>query len=151
VISITILQGFGLGLVWVPLSTASFATLPARYRTEGSAFNSLVRNVGGSVGIAIGENILVRGIQVSHAALAEQASPFNPMLQVPAVSHAWNLHTPAGLAALNGEITRQATMISYVDVFVLLMVLTIALVPLLLLLKDTRGMPESGGGHASLD
>ena len=67
------------------------------------------------------------------------------------MSHAWNLHTTAGLSALNAEITRQATMISYVDVFVLLMVLTIALMPLLLLLKDTRGMPESGGAHASLD
>jgi DHA2 family multidrug resistance protein len=150
VISITILQGFGLGMVWVPLSTASFATLPARYRTEGSAFNSLVRNLGGSMGIAIGENILVRSIQTNHAWIAESANPYNPMMQVPAIQHAWNMHTIPGLAALNGEITRQATMIGYVDVFVLLMFLTIGLIPLLLLLKDTRGAAQ-GGAHAALD
>ncbi len=148
-ISITVLQGFGLGLVWVPLSTASFATLPAPLRTEGSAFNSLVRNIGGSIGIAVGENVLVRGIQKNHAWLAEHASPFNPMLNVPGVSNAWNLHNGTGLAALNAEITRQATMISYLDVFMLLMVLTIAMIPLLLLLHDTRGGPRES--MAALD
>ena len=143
-ISITVLQGFGLGLVWVPLSTSSFATLPVALRTEGSAFSSLVRNIGGSIGIAVGENVLVRGIQKNHAWLAEHASPFNPMLNLPGVRDAWSLHSSTGLAALNGEITRQATMIAYLNVFVLLMVLTIAMIPLLLLLSDTRGAPREG-------
>jgi DHA2 family multidrug resistance protein len=143
-ISITVLQGFGLGLVWVPLSTSSFATLPAALRTEGSAFSSLVRNIGGSIGIAVGENVLVRGIQKNHAWLAEHASPFNPMLNLPGVRDAWSLHSSTGLAALNGEITRQATMIAYLNVFLLLMVLTIAMIPLLLLLRDTRGAPREG-------
>jgi MFS transporter, DHA2 family, multidrug resistance protein len=150
IISITVLQGFGLGLVWVPLSTASFATLPAPLRTEGSAFNSLVRNIGGSIGIAVGENVLVRSIQANHAWIAEHASPFNPMLKLPNVSHAWNLHNLSGLAALNAEITRQAKMIAYLDVFVLLMVLTIAMIPLLLVLRDTRGGPREGA-PAALD
>jgi MFS transporter, DHA2 family, multidrug resistance protein len=150
VISITVLQGFGLGLVWVPLSTASFYTLPAHLRTEGSAFNSLVRNIGGSIGIAIGENVLVRSIQANHAWIAEQANPYNPMLHLPSVAQAWNLHTTAGLAALNGEITRQAKMIAYLDVFQLLMILTLALLPLLFLLRDTRGAP-SAEGAAALD
>jgi MFS transporter, DHA2 family, multidrug resistance protein len=138
VISITVLQGFGLGLVWVPLSTTSFATLPGHLRTEGSAFSSLIRNIGGSIGIAIGENVLVRGIQKNHAWLAEHASPLNRALDLPNV-HAWSLHSQAGLAALNAEITRQASMIAYIDVFVLLMFLTLGTIPLLLLLNDTRG------------
>jgi MFS transporter, DHA2 family, multidrug resistance protein len=139
IVSITVLQGFGLGLVWVPLSTASFATLPKQYRTEGSAFSSLVRNIGGSIGIAIGENELVDKVQMNHAWLAQQATPFNRMLDLPQVQHAWNLHSTAGLAALNGEITRQAAMIGYIDDFKLLMVLTLILIPMLLFLRDTRG------------
>jgi DHA2 family multidrug resistance protein len=148
VVSITVMQGFGLGLVWVPLSTVSFATLPAQYRTEGSAFSSLARNIGGSIGIAVGENELVSNIQVNHAWLAEHATPFNHMLTTPQVQHAWNLHSTAGLAALNGEITRQAAMIGYIDDFKLLMVLTIILIPMLFLIKDTRGAAKAA---AALD
>ncbi|MGH7090403.1 MAG: MFS transporter, partial [Stellaceae bacterium] len=139
VVSTTVMQGFGLGMVWVPLSTVSFATLPARYRTEGSAFSSLVRNVGGSIGISIGYSELVRNIQANHAALAQFASPLNRMLATPEAQHAWNMHTTAGMAAMNAEITRQAAMIAYLDDFKLLMVLTLILIPLLLLIKDTRG------------
>ncbi len=111
--------------MWVPLTAVSFATLAAQYRTEASAFSSLVRNVGGSIGIAIGENVLVRNIQINHAALAEHATPYNPAMSMPAVQHAWNLHTMSGLASLNYEITQQAKMISYIDVFQLLMILTL--------------------------
>ncbi|HXQ51718.1 MAG TPA: DHA2 family efflux MFS transporter permease subunit [Stellaceae bacterium] len=149
VISITVLQGLGLGLVWVPLSTISFATLPAHLRTEASAFSSLVRNIGGSIGIAIGETVLVRSIQTNHAWIAEHANPYNEMLNMPGAHHVWNLNTQAGLAALNGEITRQASMIAYIDVFKLLMVITLALIPLLLILSDTRGAKVEGG--AALD
>jgi MFS transporter, DHA2 family, multidrug resistance protein len=146
VITITVLQGFGLGLVWVPLSAASFFTLPVQYRTEGSAFSSLVRNIGGSIGIAIGENVLVRNIQINHSTIAQDANPFNPMMQIPSVHRAWNMTTTPGLEALNGEVTRQASMIAYLDVFKLLMLITLALIPLLLLLRDTRG--RGGGGPA---
>jgi MFS transporter, DHA2 family, multidrug resistance protein len=139
VVVATIIQGFGLGLVWVPLSVVSFATLPVHLRTEGSAFSSLVRNIGGSLGISIGENVLVTSIQTNHSTIAEYASPYNPMLRLPAVRHIWDLHSLHGLAALNAEITRQAEMIAYNNVFRLLMVLTLALIPLLLILRNNRG------------
>ena len=48
-----IIQGFGLGLVWVPLSTVAFTTLPANLRNEGTALFSLLRNVGSSIGISV--------------------------------------------------------------------------------------------------
>jgi DHA2 family multidrug resistance protein len=150
ILTTTIAQGFGLGLVWVPLTATSFATLPARLRTEASAFSSLVRNVGGSIGIAIGENVLVRNIQINHASIAEHVSPYNPALSMPSVQHAWNLHTMSGLASLNYEITQQAKMIAYIDVFQLLMIMTVILIPLLLLLTDTRGSANSGA-HVALD
>jgi len=148
VVTITILQGFGLGMVWVPLSTASFYTLPVHLRTEGSAFSSLVRNIGGSIGIAVGETVLVRNIQINHASIAEHVNPYNPMMQIPSVHHAWNMNTLSGLSALNAEVTRQAAMIAYLDVFKLLMLLTIALIPLLLMLRDTRGAAQSGPAPA---
>ncbi len=148
VISTTVVQGMGFGLVWVPLTAVSFATLPTKLRTEGSAFSALVRNIGGSLGIAIGENVLVRAIQTNHASIAAHATPYNPMLHLPQVQHLWNLHTLHGLATLNAEITRQAEMIAYIDVFKLLMVVTFATIPLLILLRVNRsGQP----GPAMLD
>ena len=145
----TIIQGFGLGLVWVPLSVVSFATLPVNLRTEASAFSSLVRNIGGSLGISIGENVLVTNFQTNHSWIAEHANPYNPMLQLPNIAKSWNLHTLNGLATLNAEITRQAEMIAYIDVFKLLMVLTIGIIPLVLLLRVRR--TAASGPPAALD
>jgi DHA2 family multidrug resistance protein len=147
VIWVTVLQGFGLGFVWVPLTTVSFATLSPQLRTEASAFNSLVRNIGGSIGIAVGENVFARSQQANHAWIAEHANPFNPMLHLPAVRGTWDLTTTHGLATLNAEITRQAQMIAYIDVFKLLMVITLSLIPLLLLLR-IRGGGRTGANAA---
>jgi len=138
VVMVTGLQGFGLGFTWVPLSLVSFATLPPHLRTEASAFNSLVRNVGGSLGISIGENVFDRTWQTNHAWLAEYANPYNMMLHLPNVAQAWNLSTRASLAALDFEINRQAQMIAYIDVFKLLMIITAAMIPLILLLRRPR-------------
>ena len=109
-----------------------------------------MRNIGGSIGISIGENVLVRSIQTNHAWIAEHANPYNPMLQ-----HARRRSTRgtctrrAGLAALNAEITRQAAMIAYIDVFKLLMVMTLALIPLLLHADATRAAPRSKAAQRS--
>ena len=140
VVWVTVLQGFGLGFVWVPLTTVSFATLSPQLRTEASAFNSLVRNIGGSIGIAVGESVFARSVQSNHAWIAEHANPFNPMLNLPGVRGVWDLTTTHGLSTLNVEITRQAQMIAYIDVFRLLMVITLSLIPLLLLLRIRSGM-----------
>jgi DHA2 family multidrug resistance protein len=134
----TVIQGMGFGLVWVPLTAVAFATLPTNLRTEASAFSALVRNIGGSLGISIGENVLVTSIQTSHSSIAAQATPYNPMLQLPNVRHLWDIHTLHGLSMLNAEVTRQAEMIAYIDVFKLLMVVTFATIPLLLLLRVNR-------------
>ncbi len=149
IMSVTVIQGLGLGLVWVPLTALSFATLPVALRTEASAFNSLVRNMGGSLGISIGESVFISSVQVNHAAIGEQASPYNPWLHLPNVAGQWSLHTTHGLAALNLEITRQAQMIAYNNVFKLLMMLTLVLIPLLLMLRvrNDAAPPD----HAALD
>jgi DHA2 family multidrug resistance protein len=133
-----IVQGLGLGFMFVPLSTITFATLPAHFRTEGTALFSLIRNIGSSIGISLVIFLLSRNTQVMHAALAEHVTPFNKALQEPAVAHIWNLTTTAGLTALNAEVTRQATIIAYSDDFKLMMIIALASVPFIFLLRRAR-------------
>ena len=130
-----VFQGVGLGFIFVPLSTAAFATLPQRYRNEGTAMFSLVRNIGSSIGISIVVTILGHETQVSHAALSESITQFNHALHAPAAAHAWNLSTPLGLAAMNATVTKQAVTIAYLNDFRLMMYLTLLAAPLLLLIR----------------
>jgi MFS transporter, DHA2 family, multidrug resistance protein len=138
-------QGFGLGLIFVPLSLTTFGTLAAQYRSEATALFSLVRNVGGSIGISIAENYLARSTQVDHQAIAAQVTPFNDALRAPGVSAFWNLHSTAGLSALNFEITQQATMMAYLNCFILMAVICAAMIPLLLIMRQVK---PTGGAAA---
>ncbi len=132
-----VIQGIGLGLVFVPLSAATFATLAPAMRAEGTAIYSLVRNIGSSVGIAMVQALLVRNTQVAHASLVERVSTANINVQEAPVLAAYNLAIPDGLAALNGEITRQASMIAFVDDFWLMLILTLAVIPLVLIIRPS--------------
>jgi DHA2 family multidrug resistance protein len=133
-----ILQGFGLGFVFTQLSVATFSTLPRNLLTQGSAMFSLMRNIGGSVGISIVEALLVENTQVVHAQLAEHIRPDNPMAQAPFLAAPYSLTEVHGLAALNHEITRQAQMIAYIDDFHLMMIVIFVALPFLLLLRRPR-------------
>jgi DHA2 family multidrug resistance protein len=132
-----IIQGFGLGLVWVPLSTVAFTTLPANLRNEGTALFSLLRNVGSSIGISVVGFLLTQNIQRLHSSLAQDITPYNTAGR-----------SVTGLLGLNGIISNQAAMIAYIDDFWLMMILTIASIPLLLLIKKVR---PASGGHAVLE
>lgn len=131
-----LLQGFGLGLIFPPLSTVSFSTLAPKFRTEAAAMFSLIRNIGSSVGISVVVALLSRGTQTSHAMLVEHVTPFAAAVkQLPA---ALSPTTPVGLALLNAEVTRQAATIAYLDDFRLMMWLTIAVLPVVLLLRPQQ-------------
>ncbi len=150
VITTGLMQGFGLGFVFTPLSIITFSTLPRQLLTQGTAIFSLMRNIGGSVGIAIVEALLAQNTQVVHSRLMERLRPDNPLAQGPALHAPFSLTTPMGVAALNAEATRQAAMVAYVDDYMLMMLLVIAAVPLLLLLRRPRSMPR-GAALAALD
>jgi DHA2 family multidrug resistance protein len=141
-------QGVGLGLVFVPLSLSTFGTLAPQFRNEATALFSLVRNVGGSIGISIAENYLARSTQINHQAIATQVTPFNEALRDPSVSAFWNIHTAAGLSALNNEVTQQASMIAYLDCFALMAIICALMIPLLLLMRRTRPAGQAGAAHA---
>jgi DHA2 family multidrug resistance protein len=138
-----IVQGAGLGLIFVPLSAITFSTLPADLRTEAAGLFSLMRNIGSSVGISIVTALLTRNTQINHAQLAEHVTPYMQALQAPGYPAMWSFHTTQGLAALNMELTRQAQMVAYLDDFQLLMWVTIAAAPLILLLRRSmRAIPR---------
>jgi len=135
-------MGFGLGLVFVPMSTVGFATLPPELRTESAALFSLVRNIGSSIGISMVSVVLTRNIQVNHAELAERMTAFSP--SVDAAAHAVGMSASSGpfAAVLDQITTLQATMLSYVDDFQLMMYVSIAALPLVLLLRKPKTAPQ---------
>jgi MFS transporter, DHA2 family, multidrug resistance protein len=135
VISTGLLQGFGLGLVFTPLSIVTFSTLPRQILTQGTAIFSLTRNIGSSVGIAIVEALLVENTQTVHSRLVEQLRPDNPIARAPHMAVPFSLTDPSGIAALNAEATRQAAMVAYIDDFMLMMIIVVVGLPLLLLLR----------------
>jgi DHA2 family multidrug resistance protein len=133
-----LVQGFGLGFVFVPLSTISFSTLPRSVLTQGTAIFSLMRNIGSSIGIAILEALFVENTQIVHSRLVEQLRPDNPLAQAPYLLSPYSLSTTTGIAVLNAEVTRQAQMVAYIDDFKLMMVIAVLVAPLLLLLHKPR-------------
>jgi DHA2 family multidrug resistance protein len=132
---VSILQGFGLGLVFTPLQVVAFATLPAELRTDGTALFSLLRNVGSAIGISVTSVLITQNTQIVHAQIAEHVTPFSRWLQSGAAYLLWNSATPPGVAALNEEVTRQASIIAFIDDFKLLMLLCLPMALLLLLMR----------------
>jgi DHA2 family multidrug resistance protein len=145
-----IIQGLGIGLLFVPLSTLAFATLPPRLRPEGSSVYTLIRNLGASVGISIMNALIVANTQTMHSSLAARIIPSDAMVRA-ALPPMFNPSTTAGISALNGEITRQATMVAYVDDFRLMFVITIACMPMLLFMRKPRRAPGAEVLHAAAE
>jgi DHA2 family multidrug resistance protein len=145
VIQSGVVQGLGLGLIFVPLQSLAFETLPARARTTAAALLNLARNVGGSVGISVVSTQLVRMTQTAHADLAHNITEQTiPTLDPTVLQTVFPVAGPAALAFINLEINRQALFIAYLDDFKLMMMVTFAVLPLLLLMK--RGNQVGGGG-----
>jgi MFS transporter, DHA2 family, multidrug resistance protein len=147
-----VVQGLGLGLIFVPLQTLAFETLAPRMRTTGAALLNLSRNIGGSVGISIVSTQLVRMTQVAHADLAAQITQQTiPTADPTMLQTAIPVAGPAALAYINLLINKQALFIAYLDDFKLMMIVTFAVLPLLLFMR--RGNKVGGGGpqQAAMD
>jgi DHA2 family multidrug resistance protein len=138
VVSSGVVQGLGLGLIFVPLQTLAFATLPARDRTTGAALLNLARNVGGSVGISVVSFQLVRMTQVAHADMAAHITDSMIPTLDPNVLATFGNQATSIAAFINAEITRQALFIAYLDDFKLMMWISFLVLPLLLLMRNSR-------------
>ncbi len=145
------IQGLGLGFIFVPLSTITFATLAPRYRNEGTALFSLMRNIGSSIGISVVITYLAQRTQANHATLASDLNPFSLRLRGAIEAGAFDLNSPAGLAALNGEVTRQAATLAYLQDFRLMMWVTLAALPLIALLRKPARPAAPEAVHAAMD
>jgi len=148
IIAVGVAQGVGLGFIFVPLSVVTLSTLPPRQRAEGAGLYSLSRNIGSSIGISIVNALLIRNTQVNHADITRTITAANPMLADPAIARFWNPFTAAGRAALDAVITRQAEVIAYIDDYKMLMIATLAIIPLLLVFKKPAGGGRGGGRAA---
>jgi DHA2 family multidrug resistance protein len=139
-----VIQGVGIGLLFVPLSVTAFATLTPELRSEGTSVYTLVRNLGSSVGISLMQALFTQQSSVAHADMAAQVQPGNPVFAAgvgPIDPNGGSM-----LDTLNGEITRQAAMVGLIDVFKLMLVLTILVAPLLLIMRK----PKAPAGPAEV-
>ncbi|MET0137112.1 MAG: DHA2 family efflux MFS transporter permease subunit, partial [Sphingobium sp.] len=121
-------QGTGVGLVSVPVNILAFSTLPGELRPDATGLYSLTRNIGSAIGISATSTLLTRNTQISHSDLV------NAMASLPNWSNS-PIDVQAGLIMMNAEISRQATMIAYLDDFYLLAILALVVSPLLLFLR----------------
>ena len=147
IITSGLMQGIGMTLIYIPLSSTAFQTLAPRLRNEGAALFSLSRNIGSSTGISVVFFLLVRNTQTAHASLAAllQTRGGGP---VSAAIAAGDPFAPRDLSALNEIVTRQSAFIAYLDDFRLMGALTIATLPFVLLLRGGRARADA---HAVID
>ena len=135
-ISSGFIQGLGTGMIFVPLSTITFATLNPKFRNEGAAMFTLIRNIGSAIGISVLQAMSIRNTAVVHSRLIEAVRPDNPVLAQ--ASPGFDFTAPLHVATMNAEITRQASMVAYIDAFWFLFLVTVAAVPMLLFMRKPR-------------
>jgi DHA2 family multidrug resistance protein len=138
IIVISIIQGIGLGLLFVPITSVAFLTLPGQMRNGAAAITTLVRNIGSSIGISMMIANLTSKTTLMHERIGAQVTPFNDALQFPDVANTLNLNTEAGKAMMDGIVTQQAALIAYLNDFKLLMALSLVMVPLVFMIGSTR-------------
>jgi DHA2 family multidrug resistance protein len=121
----TIVQGFGMGMVFVPLQLVAFATLPARLRTDGTALMNLIRNVGSAIGVSIITTIVSNSAQILHAQNAAHASPFNRALGINGPSLYYDVQLPTGLQMFDGLIQARSAVDAYSNAFLFMFYATL--------------------------
>lgn len=131
-----LVQGFGFGFFFVPLTTVSFSTLARSHRDVGTGLFALAGNIGKGIGVSALVAYLVRNSQANHSSLVEYATPFNKALGHVPLPESWSFIHPQGLAAFNMVISKQASLIAYVNDFRLLAVVILVCAPLVYLMSN---------------
>ena len=131
-----VLQGFGVGLIFVPLTILAFGTIGPAYRADGAGVFTLVRNLGSSAGISVMQALHTENTQVVHSRLVERLTLDNPLVRT--LRAPFSLTNPGGAALLDMEASRQASMVAYIDDFKLMALTALALIPALLLMRKSQ-------------
>jgi DHA2 family multidrug resistance protein len=143
-----VVQGLGIGFVFPPLTAVAFASLPPRLRNDATGLFSLVRNVGSSIGISIVVSELTRNTQANHAALSAFADPSRLPMRLAIEAGALRIDTPEGLAAIQGEVARQAATLAFLQDFRTMTWVCLAALPLVAMLRRPPRRAATGGGPA---
>ena len=138
IIWVTVFNGFGMGVMWVTLSTVTFSTLAPELRVEGASLFALIRAIGASVGTSLVVMILVRSTQINYSELREHIHFGNEALQALGSSLPWSLDTAGGIAALSALVSKQAMMMGFLNDFVFLVAVAIVAAPLVFFLKKPK-------------
>jgi DHA2 family multidrug resistance protein len=138
------IQGLGFGLIVSPMQVMAFATLNPRLRPDGSSLMTLFRSFGGSIGISVIVTMLSRNSQVSHADLASHITATSiPAVDLPSVVNRMGEAGGGVMAMINGEVSRQAMMVAFLDNFYMITWILLAFAPLPLLLKKAKPMGKT--------
>jgi MFS transporter, DHA2 family, multidrug resistance protein len=138
IVTLSIFQGFGFGLVFVPLSTVAFLTLPNHLRTDGTSMLTLMRNVASSIGISVVIAQLTEGSRRSYAVLSQHVNPFNHAMQMPDVRGMIDMGTDKGRAMMDAMVNLQAQIIAFSQDYQMVMIFTLCAIPLTLMIGSTK-------------
>jgi len=138
IVTLSIIQGFGFGLVFVPLSTVAFLTLPNHLRTDGTSMLTLMRNVASSIGISVVIAQLTEGSRRVYANLSEHINPFNHAMQMPNVAGMIDMKTDTGRAMADAMVGIQAQIIAFSQDYQLVMLFILASIPLAIMIGSTK-------------
>jgi DHA2 family multidrug resistance protein len=136
------LQGLAVGLIWTPIVTSTFRTLDPVLRPEGVSLFHLMRSVGSSFFISIAVAELVRTAAANYSRMTEFVTPYNKALELPFVMGEWTTDSVTGLAVIAKEISRQAAMLGYMNAFGMYTAVSMAAIPLVLMLGRRRQAAE---------
>ena len=135
----SLLQGFAVGVIWVPLTVVTFDTLDPSDRAEAAAVLHLLRNVGSSFFISLSVAEIVHATGSNYSRMVELLSPYNAALSLPWVMGEWSLDSLSGIAKVSKEIGRQAAMIGYLNAFMMYTVASGLAFLLVLTVRGRRG------------
>jgi MFS transporter, DHA2 family, multidrug resistance protein len=154
IVTLSVVQGFGFGLVFVPLSTVAFLTLPNHLRTDGTSMLTLLRNVASSIGISVVIAQLTEGSRRVYAVLNEHITPFNHAMQMPDVRSIINMSTDSGRALADLMLNLQAQIIAFSQDYQMVMFFTLFTIPLALMIGSSKAAlrkQAAGAGHAVME
>jgi DHA2 family multidrug resistance protein len=138
IVTLSIVQGFGFGLVFVPLSTVAFLTLPNHLRTDGTSMLTLMRNVASSIGISVVIAQLTEGSRRVYAVLSQHINPFNNAMQMPDVRGMIDLGTDKGRAMADVMVSLQAQIIAFSQDYQMVMLFTLCAIPAAITIGSTK-------------
>ena len=134
----TYVQGIAAGFIWAPLNTLTLSRLDRKVQDQGFALFYLNFDMGSAIGTASVIGLQARYAQINHSELNEFISPFNELLRYPSLSAVWDTTSAVGLATLQNEVGKQATMIGYNNAFMVIAVVMAVMLPFVIFFRNPK-------------